>query len=395
MAPSYANIFMADLEDRILSNYHLKPTFYTRYIDDIFLIWEDGLDSLKQFETYINNIHPSIKFTLEMSRTEIPFLDITTMLHNGDLSTTIYSKPTDNHKYLDYFSFHPMNLKRSIVYSQVLRLKRICSEPTDYATRVSSLASQFIKCRYPLSVIKSAITKASHRPRTDLLKYNAKSHSDRIPLILDYSPRTRPLTNAIKTDFETLKKDPSIKAAFQNPPIIARRQPPNLKSLLTSTQLPTTGNTPKKGNMPCGKARCQLCNIINTKQTFKVPGTNFIIHPPNDDCCAHNVLYLIYCTKCNNGNYVGETGTTFRSRFNNHKTTIRNKDSNHTVSLHFNSLDHDINDMRFLIISSNFKSTKDRRCEETKWIHRLKTHINGLNKDRGIVHDYAFANSST
>ncbi|XP_033122020.1 uncharacterized protein LOC117121033 [Anneissia japonica] len=133
MAPSYANIFMADLEDRILSNYHLKPTFYTRYIDDIFLIWEHGLDSLKQFETYINNIHPSIKFTLAMSRTEILFLDITTMLHNGDLSTTIYSKPTDNHKYLDYFSFHPMNLKRSIVYSQVLRLKRICSEPTDYA----------------------------------------------------------------------------------------------------------------------------------------------------------------------------------------------------------------------------------------------------------------------
>lgn len=37
MAPTYANIFMSELEGQILQNTENKPLFYCRYIDDIFL----------------------------------------------------------------------------------------------------------------------------------------------------------------------------------------------------------------------------------------------------------------------------------------------------------------------------------------------------------------------
>ena len=42
MAPCYANIFMADLEENFLSGYPYKPLAYYRYIDDIFIIRSHG-----------------------------------------------------------------------------------------------------------------------------------------------------------------------------------------------------------------------------------------------------------------------------------------------------------------------------------------------------------------
>ena len=38
MAPQYANLFMADLEQRFLHSQPLKPLLYIRYIDDVFMV---------------------------------------------------------------------------------------------------------------------------------------------------------------------------------------------------------------------------------------------------------------------------------------------------------------------------------------------------------------------
>lgn len=84
MAPSYANIFMAYLEKDMLSSFHLKPTHFLRYIDDVFFIWEHGEDSLRDFERHVNNFHHSIKFTTESSYTLISFLDVLVKLKWSD-----------------------------------------------------------------------------------------------------------------------------------------------------------------------------------------------------------------------------------------------------------------------------------------------------------------------
>ena len=42
-------IFMTDLKEGILKDIKQQPCTWWRYIDDIFLIWERGEDSLKQF----------------------------------------------------------------------------------------------------------------------------------------------------------------------------------------------------------------------------------------------------------------------------------------------------------------------------------------------------------
>ena len=45
----------------------------------------------------------------------------------GKLYTTLFTKPTDKHMYQNYNSEHPPSLKKSIPYSQFLRLKSILS----------------------------------------------------------------------------------------------------------------------------------------------------------------------------------------------------------------------------------------------------------------------------
>ena len=69
MAPAYANLFMDAMETSFLSSSPLKPSIYYRYIDDIFLIWPHGNDSLTHFLEHANNIHKNIKFTNERSKT--------------------------------------------------------------------------------------------------------------------------------------------------------------------------------------------------------------------------------------------------------------------------------------------------------------------------------------
>ncbi|XP_054846214.1 uncharacterized protein LOC129336859 [Eublepharis macularius] len=131
MAPQYANIFMADLEQRFLSSHPLEPLLYLRFLDDIFIIWTHGKEALERFHQDFNNFHPTINLSLDHSTQQVHFLDTTVQLHNGRINTTLYRKPTDRYSYLHASSYHPKHTTRSIVYSQALRYNRICSNALD------------------------------------------------------------------------------------------------------------------------------------------------------------------------------------------------------------------------------------------------------------------------
>ena len=79
-----------------------------------------------------NNFNPNIKFTYEFSEASVNFLDLNVKFSDGKLQTSLYVKPTDRHQYLHFRSSHPKHTKRSIVYSQTLRVSRACSQEEDY-----------------------------------------------------------------------------------------------------------------------------------------------------------------------------------------------------------------------------------------------------------------------
>ena len=81
----------------------ISSQHWLRYIDNIFMIWTEGLDNLNIFIDYLNNIHSPIKFTSSHSSTNISFLDVSVSLTNdGSMSKDLYTKPTDKHQHLLY-----------------------------------------------------------------------------------------------------------------------------------------------------------------------------------------------------------------------------------------------------------------------------------------------------
>ena len=83
---------------------------------------------LKNFMDRIINYHPTIKFTYDQHREELPFLD-TIVYRNRDnkLFTRNYHKPSDNKQYLHYHSAHHRKQKDSVPYGLLIRSKRVCS----------------------------------------------------------------------------------------------------------------------------------------------------------------------------------------------------------------------------------------------------------------------------
>ena len=59
--------------------------------------------------------------------------------------TDFYSKPTDCHQFLELNSAHPIHIKKSIVYSQGLRIKRLRSSSLAFEKHRENIRSWFGK----------------------------------------------------------------------------------------------------------------------------------------------------------------------------------------------------------------------------------------------------------
>ena len=121
-APYYVNIFMARLEEEIFSNAEFQPLLMLCYLDDIFCMWTDTFEKLKEFLESLNALHPSIKFTMDYLPYQINYLDvlITKDESGKTLRTSSFTKPTDTHQYLHSQSFHRAVYKKSIPCSNAI-----------------------------------------------------------------------------------------------------------------------------------------------------------------------------------------------------------------------------------------------------------------------------------
>ena len=75
MAVSFANIFMAEIETDVINSSPHKSIIWKRCIDDIFSLWNINKEAISYFTELANGFRPTIKFTSEISDSEITFLD--------------------------------------------------------------------------------------------------------------------------------------------------------------------------------------------------------------------------------------------------------------------------------------------------------------------------------
>jgi hypothetical protein len=68
--------------------------------------------------------------------------------------------------------------------------------------------------------------------------------------------------------------------------------------------------------------KCKVCDSIVVSDIFQSTAQRRTFHINHHfDCNSQRVVYLITCGKCSK-QYVGNTVTSFRLRFNNHKSSL-------------------------------------------------------------------------
>ena len=162
----------------MLSSSDLQPTIYMRYIDDIFGVWTHGPDALDKFFEYLNNFHPSLKLSIERSdqtdKKQIPILDTLVKIEdNGSLTTELYIKPMASDIILPFASAHPIQTKKSVLYAQLLRAKRLGSSRSAQDRGMNKIESLFRSNGYPAKMIRKTkflVKSRNHRKPSETRK---------------------------------------------------------------------------------------------------------------------------------------------------------------------------------------------------------------------------------
>ena len=387
LGPSYACLFVGHQEQLIYETYDGPlPCLIKRYIDDIVGATSLPLADLQNFINYTNNFHPALQFTHSITEESLPFLDILLSISNNQISTSIYYKPTDAHCLLNYESSHPKKCKDSIPYSQMRRLRRVCSDDDDFNSKASEMSSFFKRNNYPDHITQAAFNKVKDLSQDDALRpSNNENSNNRIPFTLTYHPFNSNIKNIIYNNFNILTDDTKTKNIFNAPPLMAFRRDKNLKDSLVRTNFKTMQ---QPGTSPCQHRLCLTCTHVNQSTTITNQNRSFNIRC-NFTCSSSCVIYCIICTKCQSF-YIGETSRQINNRFGEHMRNVRNKihlkedhenDPDSNISRHFNSANHSTADMSILGLLYAPQDSTKRKTLEKRLIFSLKTlYPNGLNK---------------
>lgn len=373
---------MHEIESSFLSTYPTSPAFYKRYLDDIFLIWTGTEEQLIKFIDAFNNVHKNISFTHTYSRTEINFLDVNVRVEGGKLITSVYRKPTDAQQYLHFKSCHPRHCKTSIPYSQAHRFRRICSETKDFKENTDRLRNVLIKQHYPPPIIDDAIQKAANLNRHQILhNQNKESKGERSNLILTFTSNAPNVNKILKKHFNIIEQSDRLKKLFTVPPRVVYRRPKNVRDYVVHSKTKRTGQV---GCHPCGKSRCQVCKHMQTTTIAESTHGNFT-HTIHGDlnCDSPNVVYLLECGICAK-QYVGQTDTPFRIRFNNHRSHV-NTLPNLPLSKHIKSEGHSFDSIKVTLLQGTFRSQREREQREAYLIHKFNTVEHGINEHPGAL----------
>ena len=166
-APLLANGWLSKFEDKIRDN----AVLYSRYMDDVLRnIHRDQIDS-KLVE--INDLHPSLKFTLEReNENRLPFLDMLIVRNDAKLTSTWYTKVTDTGLTMNYHALAPIKYKRAVVTGLVHRIYRACSTWKNFHESIEKAKTLLLNNQFPPTffepIIEKTLSKIIKRNKIDI-----------------------------------------------------------------------------------------------------------------------------------------------------------------------------------------------------------------------------------
>ena len=242
MAVAFANIFMNAIEREIIRLSPNKPLVWKRYIDDIFSLWNIDKKDIGSFIELANNHHPTIKFTAEISDTEIALLD--TCVYKGYrfesesiLDVRTHFKPTESFQYTEYSSCHPPGVRKGFIKGEALRLLRTNSSEETFEENIKQFKRKLRARGYPDNLSEKILSEVKFSERSSALQNKEKTHKRILPFVTEYRPSVPNLKNILMAKWHLIKNQPVLREIFKDPPILSYRKGRSLKDILVRAKL--------------------------------------------------------------------------------------------------------------------------------------------------------------
>lgn len=300
LSPLLAEIFVDNLEKQIF-NHPLSKRFlyWHRYVDDIITCFSGTNRQLDQFLSFINNLHPKIKFTVELEDNKsINFLDLTITNKNDSHEFSIFHKPSHTDTVIHNKSNHPYSHKMASFNSFVHRLLNVPLSSENYKKELNIIKQVAVNNGYNAGMVDDLVKKKAYKKAINLVYPTTNNTLDQKFKSITYTG------NITKKISKTLSKN-KIKTAFRT-------------------------------NNNLGKL------IKNNKSK------------PNK--LTKSGVYLLECGSCPKM-YIGQTGRSFKTRIKEHESSfLKNNNLSH-YALHLNSEKHNFS-KDFKILHTEKKSKK-------------------------------------
>ena len=310
----------------------IKPSIYTRYVDDIFVVVENE-NKLLELKSKLEETS-ILKFTCEISTNNyIPFLDVNVKNIRNRFITSIYTKDTNDGNLINFNSECPKRYKIGTIVTLLNRALKISTNWELFHDEVKRLKQLFVNNNFPNYVfdecLKNFLNKRFNNSEERRTKHTYNVYYEN-QMTKNYKLDERILTDIIKNKIKCINSEENLKFNIY------------YKNLKTKNLLMKN-------------------NIFESKSVLKTSHVVYKINCPSEDCELPNPYY------------VGQTQNTVSLRLTGHLQNSAIKE--HMINQHRTNLTRNQ-------LEKNVKIIKKFRCSRRLVVYEALSIMNekpGLN----------------
>ena len=171
---------------------------------------------------------------MEIGYDTLCFLDLKITVLDGQLFTTVYSKPTDSHIYLHSTSCHKRSSIIGIQKGVALRLKRICSTEEEYKLKSKEYSAYLMSRGHNAKSVSNIFDSLSNTSRNEARQKKVKNNDrNMVFFATTFNPVGPNVSNIVNKHKHLLFENAKSAEIFtKSKIIIANKRGSNLKELL-------------------------------------------------------------------------------------------------------------------------------------------------------------------
>lgn len=180
--------------------------FWARYVDDCFAIIDGGQDQITFTLDALNNMHPSLSFTVESEVDKtLNFLDLTVVNTSDSFQYAIYRKPTQTDHMIPKTSNHSNSHKMAALNCYIHRLLNIPLSEDNFKREVNTIKQIAVNNGYNHTCVDRILNKIRNK-RDTALAYNTSSPPNPKFCSLPYlGPISVKISKILSTNLDNLK----------------------------------------------------------------------------------------------------------------------------------------------------------------------------------------------